>query len=195
MEPLVLASQSPRRHELLSLYGIPFVVDPSDADEDHATGTGAERVLSLAKAKCADVVRRHPQQAVLAADTLVCVDDVILGKPRDDADAVYMLRLLSGRAHEVHTGVCLHLPTGQELCGVETTQVHFLPIDDTFIARYVASGEPRDKAGAYAIQGTAGIFVSRIEGSFSNVIGLPLGLVTRFLQQAGFNILPPADTL
>lgn len=184
MEPIILASQSPRRRELLSLYGVPFQVEPSMADEEHVTGTGAERVCKLAKAKCAEVAARHPGRMVLAADTLVCVDDEIMGKPKNDRHAARMLRLLSGRTHQVYTGACLRCPDGRELCQAETTQVTFLPLTDADIARYVATGEPRDKAGAYAIQGMAGVFVSHIEGSPSNVIGLPLGLVTRFFKQA-----------
>ena len=190
MEPIILASQSPRRRELLAYYGIPFVVEPSLADEDHVEGTGAERVKKLAQAKCAEVALRHPNRYVLAADTLVCVDDEILGKPKDEEDAHRMLRLLSGRAHEVHTGVCLMLPDGREWTGVDTAQVHFMELSDEMIHRYIATGEPMDKAGAYGIQSTAGIFISHIEGSPSNVIGLPLGLVTRFFMEAGIDILP-----
>lgn len=192
MEPLILASQSPRRRELLSLYGIPFVVEPSQADEDHATGTGRERVVQLAQAKCAEVANRHPGRMVLAADTLVCVDNAVLGKPVDEAEAARMLRLLSGRAHQVYTGVCLRLPDGREWCEADETHVTFMPLTDELIRRYVATGEPADKAGAYAIQGAAGVFISHIEGSPSNVIGLPLGLLTRFFQEAGVDFFPQA---
>lgn len=188
MQPIILASQSPRRRELLGLYGLPFVVEPSLADEEGVTGTGAQRVESLARIKCEEVARRHTGRYVLAADTLVCVDGAVLGKPKDAADARRMLRMLSGRTHEVHTGVCLHLPDGARLCGVDTTRVSFLPMEDSAIERYVATGEPFDKAGAYAIQGVAGIFIRSIEGSFSNVIGLPLALVTRFFAQAGLSV-------
>ena len=192
MEPLILASQSPRRRELLSLYGIPFVVEPSQADEDHVTGTGRERVILLAQAKCAEVANRHPGRMVLAADTLVCVDNAVLGKPVDEADAARMLRLLSGRAHQVYTGVCLRLPDGREWCEADETHVTFMSLTDELIRRYVATGEPADKAGAYAIQGAAGVFISHIEGSPSNVIGLPLGLLTRFFQEAGVDFFPQA---
>ncbi len=187
MEPIILASQSPRRRELISLYGIPFVVDPSMADEDHVEGTGAERVQKLAQLKCAEVAGRHPGRLVLAADTLVCVDDEILGKPKDEKDAARMLRLLSGRAHEVHTGLCLKLPDGRKLCGVDTAKVFFMQLTEENIRRYIATGEPMDKAGAYGIQGRAGVFISHIEGSPSNVIGLPLGLLTRFFDEAGID--------
>ena len=185
MDPIILASQSPRRRELLSLYGIPFAVDPAMADEEHVEGTGAERVQKLAQAKCAEVAARYPGRIVLAADTLVCVDDAILGKPKDDEDAARMLRLLSGRYNEVHTGVCMRLPDGRELCGVDTAKVCFMDLSEDDIRSYIATGEHRDKAGAYAIQGRAGIFITHIEGSPSNVIGLPLGLVTSFFRKAG----------
>ena len=191
-EPIILASQSPRRRELMALYGIPFVVESSMADEAGAGGLGAQRVKALARLKCAEVAKRYPGRMVLAADTLVCVDGEVLGKPKDEADAVRMLTLLSGRAHEVHTGVCLRCPDGRELCGVDTTRVYFMPMGQEMIRRYVATGEPMDKAGAYAIQGAAGAFISRIEGSPSNVIGLPLGLLTRFFQEAGVEIFPQA---
>ena len=193
MQPIILASQSPRRKELLSLYGLPFVVDPSQADEEHVTGSGAERVKKLAQAKCQEVAQRHPGEMVLAADTLVCVGDDILGKPKDQADACRMLRLLSGDAHQVHTGMCLRLPDGREMLGVDTAQVHFMPLTDEMITRYVATGEPMDKAGAYAIQGMAGVFITHIEGSPSNVIGLPLGLLTQFFIEAGIDFFPPVS--
>ena len=190
MEPIILASQSPRRRELLALYGLPFVVDPSQADEDHVEGTGDERVKKLAQLKCREVAQRHPGCMVLAADTLVCVEDEILGKPKDEADACRMLRLLSGRAHQVHTGICLGLPDGRDLTGVDTAQVHFMDLSDEMIARYVATGEPMDKAGSYAIQGMAGVFITQIEGSPSNVIGLPLGMLTAFFMEAGVSFFP-----
>lgn len=193
MKPLILASQSPRRRELLALYGVPFEVEPSLADESQVTGAGAERVRQLAQTKCDEVVRRHPGRAVLAADTLVCVDNDVLGKPKDARDAARMLHKLSGRSHQVYTGVCLRLQDGRELCGVEETQVTFMPLTDEIINRYVATGEPADKAGAYAIQGAAGVLITAIEGSPSNVIGLPLGLLTRMFLEAGIDFFPQAE--
>ena len=193
MKPLILASQSPRRRELLALYGVPFEVEPSLADESQVTGAGAERVRQLAQAKCDEVARRHPGRAVLAADTLVCVDNDVLGKPKDARDAARMLHKLSGRSHQVYTGVCLRLQDGRELCGVEETQVTFMPLTDEIINRYVATGEPADKAGAYAIQGAAGVLITAIEGSPTNVIGLPLGLLTRMFLEAGIDFFPQAE--
>ena len=181
---LVLASGSPRRRELLAHFNLPFAVVPSGADET-ATGTGLTQVAELARRKGADVFARHKALPVLSADTLVCLDDQVLGKPLDAADAQRMLRELAGRWHSVHTGVCLHMPDGTVLERVESTRVRFTALSDAAIARYVATGEPMDKAGAYAIQEIGGIFVERIEGSPSNVIGLPLAAVAALLTAAG----------
>ncbi len=183
-KPMILASASPRRQELLGFYGIPFEVIPSQADEE-AQGPGQEQVRLLARRKCQEVASRYPDRLVLAADTLVCIDDEVLGKPRDEADALRMLRLLSGREHQVHTGVCLMSPDGRILEDVATTQVTFLPIGDELLRRYIATGEPMDKAGAYAIQGRAGALISGISGSPTNVIGLPLEVLTVLFEQLG----------
>ena len=188
---LILASGSPRRRELLAHFGIAFAVIPSQAEEN-ATGTGLERVAALARLKGADVFAAHPGLPVLSADTLVCLDDLVLGKPCDEADARRMLTLLSGRWHSVHTGVCLRLPSGQLRERLDTTRVKFRSMQAWEIDRYVATGEPMDKAGAYAIQEIGGIFVERIEGSPSNVIGLPLSAVASLLEAAGLR--PDADS-
>lgn len=182
--PLVLASASPRRVELLSLLDIPFEVAPSSAPEN-ATGDGLSRVRALARVKCDDIFARMPDRFVLAADTLVCVDGRILGKPRSGDDALEMLRALSGREHQVHTGVCLRGPNGVCECETETTRVVFRALRESELARYVQSGEPMDKAGAYAIQGRAAAFVERVEGSPTNVVGLPMALVCRMLSRHG----------
>ncbi len=185
---LILASGSPRRRELIALLGIPVQIIPSQAEEA-AAGSGREQVAAISRIKCDDVFRRHPDRFVLGADTLVCVGDHILGKPKDEADAARMLRLLSGGWHDVFTGVCLQGPRGCLDLRVENTRVRFVPLSDEMIARYIRTGEPMDKAGAYAIQGVSGIFISRIEGSPSNVIGLPLALVSEMLTAAGFSPL------
>ena len=188
-QPLVLASASPRRLELVSLLGIPFEVIPSRAEENNVTGSGKERVRVLARRKGAEVAARLPGRTVLAADTLVCVENEVLGKPVDEADAARMIRLLSGRSHWVYTGVCLLLLDGtvrEEVCG---TEVCFAELDEDEILRYAASGEPLDKAGAYAVQGRAGAFVRSIHGSPTNVIGLPLETVARMLREAGWKLL------
>lgn len=181
-QPMILASASPRRQELLGFYGIPFEVVPSGADEN-AAGSGEEQVRQLARRKCEDVASRYPDRLVLAADTLVCVDDQVLGKPADEEDALRMLRLLSGREHQVHTGVCLRCPDGRFIDRVATTKVTFLPVGDELLRRYIATGEPMDKAGAYAIQGRAGALIASIEGSPTNVIGLPLEVLTEVFEQ------------
>ena len=186
---LILASGSPRRRELLAYFGLPFAVIPSDAEEN-AQGPGLERVAALARLKGTEVARRYPALPVLSADTLVCVDDLVLGKPADAEDAVKMLRLLSGRWHSVYTGTCLRTPDGQLREKVDTTRVKFRTLHAAEISRYVETGEPMDKAGAYAMQEIGGLFVERIDGSPTNVIGLPLAVVASLLQAAG---LYPGD--
>ena len=177
---LVLASQSPRRQDLLRQAGIPFIVMPAGVDEEPLPGEEPRaHVERLAREK-AVAVSAAPEDAVLGADTVVVVDGQILGKPRDAADAARMLRLLSGREHQVITGICLR--QGERVfTDAEITNVRFVPLSDDDIREYVASGEPLDKAGAYAIQGLASRFIDRIEGCYSNVVGLPLALVWKHL--------------
>ena len=182
---LVLASSSPRRRELLSLFGIPYEIIPSRAEES-ASGGGSDRVAKIARDKCDEVFSRVGDRFVLAADTLVCVEGQILGKPKDARDAAQMLRLLGGRWHEVHTGICLQGPNGFQCSRVDMSRVLFGELSEEKIARYVQTREPMDKAGAYALQGASGIFISRIEGSPSNVMGLPLYLAGQMLEEAGF---------
>jgi septum formation protein len=193
---LVLASASPRRQELLRNAGIPFVAQSTSIPEVPQPGEAprafAER---MAREKALAVFRRRPNDFVLGADTIVVVDGEILGKPRDTADAVRMLRVLSGRAHQVVTGVCLVSPrlrtedrqpeAGFEDIRSETTLVTVDPLGDDDIHAYVSTGEPMDKAGAYAIQGRASRWVSRIEGDYFNVVGLPVSLVYKMLRERG----------
>jgi septum formation protein len=177
-QALVLASASPRRAELLRAAGIPFDVVPADVDErQHAEEDAAAYVQRLAAAKAAHVATTHPGRAVLGADTTVVVDGEVIGKPRDAAEAVAMLERLSGRSHLVLTGVCLIGADGRRETSVASTTVEFRPVTRAEIERYVASGEPMDKAGAYAIQGGAGGFVTRIDGDYDNVVGLPVALI------------------
>ncbi|MGO9865795.1 MAG: Maf family protein [Terriglobales bacterium] len=179
---LVLASASPRRQELLRNAGIAFEVQAADIPEDPQPGErGEEYAERLAREKALAVARQRPQDVVLGADTVVVVDGQILGKPSDAADATRMLRLLSGREHRVITGVCL-VVSGQPSVASETTLVTVSEITGEDIASYVASGEPMDKAGAYAIQGIASRWIPRIEGDYSNVVGLPVALVWRMLR-------------
>jgi len=177
-EAIVLASASPRRRELLTAAGFAVTAQPAEVDETPLPGElPAAYVARLARAKAFAVAARA-EDMVLGADTTVVVEGDILGKPANDAEAGAMLRRLSGRGHQVLTGVCLR--RGERcLAGVETTEVWFDPLSEAEIAAYVASGEPRDKAGAYAIQGRAARFIPRINGSYSNVVGLPLATVWR----------------
>jgi len=183
--PLVLASASPRRAELLRNAGIPFVVAPSDMPEVRQPNESPEQMVRrLAREKAVAVVKVYPGRIVLGADTDVVVDDNVLGKPRDADDAKAMLRLLSGRTHVVLTGVTL-LGSAVDDTRVESTAVTFANISDEEISAYVASGEPMDKAGAYAIQGMASRWIPRIEGCYFNVVGLPVPLVYRMLRENG----------
>jgi len=180
---LVLASASPRRQELLRNAGIPFEVQPAHILEDPLPGELAKDCAErLAREKALAAAKQRTGDVVLGADTVVVVDGQILGKPVDGADAARMLRMLSGREHLVITGVCL-VVGGQWSVASETTSVAFSEITDKEIADYVATGEPMDKAGAYAIQGIASRWIPRIEGDYSNVVGLPVALVWRMLRE------------
>ena len=179
---LVLASASPRRQELLRNAGISFEVQPADIPEDPLPGEGPQACAErLAREKALVVARRRPHDTVLGADTVVVVEGEILGKPADAADAARMLRKLAGRRHQVITGGCL-VVSGQWSVASETTSVTMAEIPEQEIADYVATAEPMDKAGAYAIQGLASRWIPRIEGDYSNVVGLPIALVWRMLK-------------
>jgi nucleoside triphosphate pyrophosphatase len=189
---LVLASASPRRQELLRQAGIVFTVQPAHIDETPLVGESprayAER---LAREKALTVWKIRPKDLVLGADTIVVVDEEILGKPRDADDATRMLRLLSSRTHDVITAVCVVKPVHPEpttdnrklITAFESTRVIMAEISDEEIRAYIATGEPMDKAGAYAIQGMASRWIPRIEGDYSNVVGLPIALVHRMLRE------------
>jgi septum formation protein len=183
---VVLASRSPRRAELLTAAGIPFVVRAADIDETPRDGElPREYVLRMAEEK-ARAVAMAESETVLAADTTVVLGTEILGKPVDAADAVRMLRALAGQRHEVLTGVCVlrGAGTGRMALEVASTAVWFSAMSADEIEEYVASGEPMDKAGAYAIQGIASRWVERIEGSYGNVVGLPVALVYRMIARS-----------
>jgi septum formation protein len=182
---LLLASASPRRADLLRAAGFAIDVRPVEIDEQPLANEEASAcVLRLAEAKAAVVARDFPGAAVIGADTVVVVEGRIFGKPSDDRQAADMLTELSGRSHAVLTGVSIHLGT-RRVSAVERTRVWFLPLTMSEIAWYVATGEPRDKAGAYAVQGIASRFVDRIEGSYTNVVGLPVASVYRLLSELG----------
>lgn len=196
---LVLASASPRRQDLLTNAGISFAVQPADVDETPLLGESARECAErLAREKALAVWKTRPQDLVLGADTVVVVDGIMLAKPIDRDDAARMLRMLSGRVHEVITGVCLaggarspesRVPSDRQTVpenvktSSETTLVTMTEISEQEIRDYVASGEPMDKAGAYAIQGMASRWIPRIEGDYSNVVGLPVALVYRMMRE------------
>ena len=180
---IVLASRSPRRGELLAAAGIPFDVLAADIDETPRPNEAPEAYVErLAIEKARTVLTLRPDAAVLGADTTVVIDGLILGKPADALEATAMLRLLRGRVHEVYTGVAVASASGIR-SAVDRTRVWFEPMTDEDIEWYVATGEPVDKAGGYAIQGLASRFIPRIEGSYTNVVGLPVALVSSILSQ------------
>ncbi len=178
----VLASQSPRRKELLGLFGIPFTVRAADIDETmDPAATPETEVARVARCKALATERRK-DDVVIAADTIVVCAGKVLGKPHSKQEAVDMLRLLSGRAHQVMTGVAV-LRGEQEAVFTEITDVYFRALSDEEIAGYVASGEPMDKAGSYGIQGGAAIFCQKIEGDYYNVVGLPVCRLGQVLKE------------
>lgn len=186
---LTLASRSPRRRELLALLGLRLEVRPADTDEAPLPLEAADayvRRIAREKARAVD------GETVLGADTAVVLDNAILGKPRDPEDAGRMLRALSGRRHQVLTGVCVRRHGREELL-VEASAVRLAPLTDRQIAWYVGTAEPLDKAGAYAVQGIAGAFVAEVRGSISNVVGLPLAETLALLSRIGFPLPWDAD--
>lgn len=182
MRELILASASPRRRELLTVAGFRFALRVRPVDETREPGESPEDYVKRLAREKAEAAWESRDEIVLGADTTVVVGDHVLEKPRDEADARAMLRLLSGRTHAVITGICLRHANGAVL-DAESTRVHFIELTDREIDDYVASGEPMDKAGAYAIQGLASKFVDRIDGCYFNVMGLPIALLYRRLKE------------
>jgi len=196
MERIILASQSPRRRELLPKIGITeFDVVESGADEQAIrAATPAEYVRLAALEKGRAVAQQYPDAVVIAADTVVVFGDEILGKPRDEADAQRMLRMLSGNVNQVLSGVAV-LRGGREYVDAETSDVYFRQLTDGEIRAYIAGGEPMDKAGAYGAQGQAALFVTRIDGDFFNVMGLPLYRLGALLKVAGIDLLADPEQM
>ena len=181
MKDLILASQSPRRKELLSLYTTDFTVCVSDFDEDAVTADSPARLVEqLARGKCLAVAKEHPGAVVLGCDTVVDVNGEVFGKPHSEEDAKRMLRALSGATHEVHTGVCIAKGDRAEHF-VDSCKVTFFQLGEEEIAFYAATPEPYDKAGAYAIQGRAALWLDRIEGDYYTIMGLPVSRTVQLL--------------
>ncbi len=178
---LVLASSSPRRHHLLLAAGLDHVVRPANVPEVQRPGESADGFVRRLAVEKAQAVLCGDGEVILAADTAVCIEDDTFGKPQDGQDAERMLKRLSGRDHWVRTGICLRSPN-RLICDLASTRVFFAPLTQEEIGEYTRSGEPRDKAGAYAIQGLASKFVSRVEGCYQNVVGLPVSLVYHHLK-------------
>jgi septum formation protein len=186
---LLLASASPRRRELLKQIGLSFEVIPAHIDETRRPFEApAAYVARLALEKARAIHKQHPYATVLGADTTVVLDDLVLNKPEDIEEAACMLRSLAGRTHKVHTGISVVSSTIEKF-HVETTAVQFGPIAENELAAYLATGDSLDKAGAYGIQGYAARWISRIEGDFFNVMGLPLAATVRLLRDSGFTEL------
>lgn len=177
MKKLILASQSPRRRELLEKCGIPFICEPADIDEaiDDSRDL-SEEIKRLSLAKAAVILKKHPDAVVVGSDTIVAVDGKVLGKPKDRTEAADMLKMLSGNTHQVITGLCV-ISSTRQFQDVSISHVTFAPLSEEEIDTYVSSGECDDKAGAYAIQGGAGKFITNIDGDYYAIMGLPLNSV------------------
>lgn len=186
---LILASASPRRRELLASLGLRFEVLTSAVDEVRAAGEPVdEYVVRLAREKAAAVASRRPDAWVIAADTVVWLDGEVLEKPRDEAHAEEMLASIAGREHVVYTGTALRrVDRGWERATVTSTRVRMVPIGRDEIAWYVATGEPMDKAGAYAVQGIGAMFIESVHGNYTNVVGLPLAPLVQMMREAGID--------
>jgi len=187
---MILASASPRRRELLRQFGLPFSVVPANINEQRNAGESADDyVLRMALEKAEAVALDHPSEFVMGSDTAVVLDGKTLGKPENAQQAADMLRSLSGRDHAVLSAVALVCPDGRRLTRTSDTAVHFALLPEAWIAAYVASGDPMDKAGAYGIQNQAGAWIERIEGSYTGVVGLPLFETGQLLREAGLMMI------
>ncbi len=182
---MILASQSPRRRELLDQIGVPHRIQPADIDETPEPGEQpSDYVVRMALTKARTVLAMNPDDVVLASDTSVIINDAILGKPQDRADHTLMLQQLSGHTQQVLTAVAV-VSAERESCELVVTDVTFRQLDDELIDRYVATGEGDDKAGGYGIQGRGAVLVEKISGSYTNVVGLPLAETASLLEQHG----------
>jgi septum formation protein len=191
MPRLLLASNSPRRRQLLTDLGLPYEVRLKEVDESYPPYLHGAAVAEYLAAHKASAYRHdlHPGEVLLTADTIVCLDDQVLNKPTDEEDAVRMLTMLQGRAHDVYTGVCILTGEGEQTVFSDQTRVHFRPLSETEIRYYVQHFRPLDKAGAYGAQDWIGLVaVTRLEGSYFNVMGLPVHRVYEELEKLGFGV-------
>ncbi|WP_028547676.1 Maf family protein [Paenibacillus sp. UNC451MF] len=193
---LILASSSPRRQELIGSLQLPFEIRVSDVNEDTEPGLKPHEIVEQlssrkAAAVCEMYKREHRTEGiVIGSDTIVVLDDEVLGKPKDEQDAFRMLNMLQGRKHEVYSGVaCMDLNTGEHLVSHHVTSVYMKPLTKTQIERYIGTGEPMDKAGSYAIQGLGATIIERIEGDYFNVVGLPVSLLSDLLGRLGIAVI------
>ncbi|MCI8584557.1 MAG: septum formation inhibitor Maf [Lachnospiraceae bacterium] len=192
MEKIILASGSPRRKELLRQIGINFQIEKAEGEECITSQIPEEAVKELSARKAREVADRSDGTVIIGADTVVAAEGQILGKPKDRKDALRMLRMLQGREHQVITGVTVILrKSGQIINFAEVTKVHVYPMTGEQMERYVNSGEPMDKAGAYGIQGSFAAYVSGIEGDYNNVVGLPVGRLYQEVLAKGVDLLSP----
>ncbi|MGQ9705406.1 MAG: Maf family protein [bacterium] len=184
---LILASNSPRRKAILEMLNIPFIQVPPKTDDEIEEGECSEEIATMsAKKKAESVVNDYPQNPILGADTIVTIDGIILRKPKDKSDARRMLRLLSGRLHTVISALCIVM-NGRIISDCDKTFVRFRNITENEIAEYINTGEPLDKAGAYAVQGKGAMLIEEIYGDFYNVMGLPVAKLYRILNKIGIN--------
>ncbi len=182
-KPIILASNSPRRKELLTREGVAFEVKPADIEEVTDKVLPYEVVMDLSRMKAKAISKMEPDRVILAADTIVAIEDKILGKPVDEDDALAMLKMLSGKMHQVYTGVTLISKSGQIQSFYECTDVEMYENDEQALKEYIATGEPMDKAGSYAIQGIGAKLVKQIHGDYDNVVGLPVKAVLARLSE------------
>lgn len=187
MSKIILASASPRRRELLTQIGLKFEVMPSHKEEDMRGNRPAHVVMGLAADKAGDIFAQvggadQPDVLVIGADTIVALDNIILGKPKDEEDALKMLQFLQGKTHQVYTGVCMMTADMTQMF-YEKTDVVMYPADEEQLREYVQTGEPMDKAGSYAIQGRGSVFIREIHGDYSNVVGLPVAQIWQRLMK------------
>lgn len=191
---IILASRSPRRQELLRMLGLSFQIETADVDETmDKSHSPADEVARLSAKKAEAIAKKHPTDCVIAADTIVVLDGIILGKPHDAADASRMLHLLSGRTHEVLTGLCVRQGARTEQ-RVVSSKVRFRKLFDAEIDAYIQNGEPMDKAGSYGIQGLGAVFVEDLQGDFFSVMGLPVGALCALLRSFGIPFLGTCET-